>query len=258
MTLRAPRIACTVLALAAVLPVAGCWVPEIEDDPGRLAEYESVTVRRVLSADSILVEGANGKRRKVRYAGVQGPPAGHPMWSKARAQNAYLSLGRQDEARASVEFYPRDETPVNRLSIALNVGDQIEIRSLLAAIPPAGVSTSALYAPVLRELDEPERALGILRSVHEDQSTLWPSKGHDIAMLAAYFGDPELALDAFEDELRYTGVRSVGLWYPHMSEVRQLPEFKELVTEINLVEFWRASGWADACRPVGDDDFTCR
>jgi hypothetical protein len=42
-----------------------------------------------------------------------------------------------------------------------------------------------------------------------------------------------------------------------MSEVRRLPEFKDLVTELNLVEYWRTYGWADACRPLGDDDFEC-
>jgi len=40
-----------------------------------------------------------------------------------------------------------------------------------------------------------------------------------------------------------------------MSEVRQLPGFKELVTDLNLVAYWRASEWADVCRPSGDDDF---
>ncbi len=42
-----------------------------------------------------------------------------------------------------------------------------------------------------------------------------------------------------------------------MSEVRQLPGFKESVTDLNLVAYWRASGWADLCQPLGDDDFEC-
>jgi hypothetical protein len=42
-----------------------------------------------------------------------------------------------------------------------------------------------------------------------------------------------------------------------MSDVRRLPGFKELVTDLNLDAYWRASGWADACRPIGADDFTC-
>jgi hypothetical protein len=30
-----------------------------------------------------------------------------------------------------------------------------------------------------------------------------------------------------------------------MSEVRRLPEFKKLVAELNLVEYWRAYGWLE-------------
>lgn len=42
-----------------------------------------------------------------------------------------------------------------------------------------------------------------------------------------------------------------------MSEVRTLPEFKTLVTDVNLVDYWRAYGWADACRALSENDFTC-
>jgi len=169
----------------------------------------------------------------------------------------YLALGRLDEAREAVDFRASDSVSADRLSIALSAGDEDEIRSLLAAMPPAAIATAMLYTPMLVELNAPEPALAVLRAVHEDQTAFWPSKGHDIAMLAAYLGDPELALEAFGEELRYTGVRAPGLWYPHMSEVRRLPAFKELMADINLVDFWRASGWADACQPLGNDDFNC-
>jgi hypothetical protein len=76
-------------------------------------------------------------------------------------------------------------------------------------------------------------------------------------MMAAYFGDPHFALKVIGQDLRTSTVRLFALWYPVMSEARQLPEFKELATELNLVEYWRAYGWADACKPLGDDDFTC-
>ena len=42
-----------------------------------------------------------------------------------------------------------------------------------------------------------------------------------------------------------------------MADVRRLPGFKDLVTDLNLVEYWRTYGWADACEPLGNDDFTC-
>jgi hypothetical protein len=76
-------------------------------------------------------------------------------------------------------------------------------------------------------------------------------------MVAAYFGDPQFALKVKGEEIRTGPTRLSSVWYPVMSEVRQLPEFKKLVTELNLVEYWRAHGWADACRPLGEDDFEC-
>jgi hypothetical protein len=43
-----------------------------------------------------------------------------------------------------------------------------------------------------------------------------------------------------------------------MSDARRLPRFKQLVTDSNLVEYWRAYGWADYCRPLGDAEFVCQ
>ena len=97
----------------------------------------------------------------------------------------------------------------------------------------------------------------MLRDVYRDENLQWPRKHHEIAMVAAYFGDPQFALKVKGQEVRTSTARLAALWYPVMSEVRQLPEFKKLVTDLNMVEYWRAYGWADACRPLGDNDFTC-
>ena len=143
------------------------------------------------------------------------------------------------------------------LTIALNEGDSQEIKAIMAAKPPADISTIELYAPVLKVFDSREMVLSTLRAAYADNGSRWPSKLHDIALLAAYFGDPELALQTIGEEFRLNKARLFAVWYPVMSEVRQLQGFKELMTDLNLVAYWRASGWADLCRPLGDDDFTC-
>jgi len=102
-------VLCGVLAGAPALS-GGCWVPETQgdEDPGRLADYEMVTVRRVLSAVRILVETESGRQREIRYAGVEGPSAGHALWTAARADNAQLVHG-QEVQLIPVEDHDHDD-----------------------------------------------------------------------------------------------------------------------------------------------------
>jgi len=191
------------------------------------------------------------------------------QWEKAEAAEPSLGLksfrvyvalaqGRFADARDVMAraAHPDQIVPF-RLIIALNEGDSEEIKATIAAMPPTAISTTALYSPVLSVFDSPEMVLSTLRSTYADKGSRWPSKLHDIALLAAYFGDPELALQIIGEETRNSAVRLHSVWYSMMSEVRQLPGFKELVTDLNLVAYWRAIGWADLCRPLGDDDFEC-
>ena len=39
--------------------------------------------------------------------------------------------------------------------------------------------------------------------------------------------------------------------------VRKTERFKALVRKAGLVDYWRARGWPDLCRPMGADDFVC-
>jgi TolB-like protein/Tfp pilus assembly protein PilF len=142
------------------------------------------------------------------------------------------------------------------LILALNEGDAGAVRGLLASMPPSAANT-VLYAPIAATFDSRPAVLDILRAAHADSAADWPSRLHDIALLAAFFEDDELALLALGDEVRYTVVRLDAAWYPLMSGVRRLPGFKQLVTDLNLVGYWRTHRWADACRPVGPEEFAC-
>ena len=68
------------------------------------------------------------------------------------------------------------------------------------------------------------------------------------------YGDPQLSFDILKEF-----PNSTPPWTRNMgSDMRQLPEFKEWVREIGLVDYWRGTGkWPDLCHPVGDDDFVC-
>ena len=79
-----------------------------------------------------------------------------------------------------------------------------------------------------------------------------------IAAWASYFGEHELALQVFSEFLVANLFYIWPIWRPIHKEMSQLPEFKDLVIKIGLVDYWRKSGnWGDFCHPVGDDDFVC-
>jgi hypothetical protein len=37
--------------------------------------------------------------------------------------------------------------------------------------------------------------------------------------------------------------------------VRKLAQFKAVMRQVGLVDYWRERGWPAFCRPVGADDF---
>jgi len=182
------------------------------------------------------------------------PLGGQPV---RMSWHASLAQGRFTEAKEISDWPGVANRIENYLDIALNERDPEALKAAIQALPKTSIAFISLYAPVLTEFDSPERILSMLRDVYRDENLQWPRKHHDIAMVAAYFGDPQFALKVKGQEVRAATIRLQTLWYPVMSEVRQLPEFKKLVSDLNLVEYWRAYGWADACRPLGDNDFTC-
>ena len=168
-----------------------------------------------------------------------------------------LAEGRPADAREALLWAPESRRREREFLIHLSERDTDGFAQWIANGPPASIEMRALFSRISSVLDSPEAAVSILREVYADQTALWPSKLHDVAVLAAFFGAPEFALQVVGEEVRFTSVRQGSLWLPVMSDVRRLPGFKELVTDLNLVEFWRASGWADACRPIGENDFEC-
>ena len=182
------------------------------------------------------------------------PMGGRPI---RMSWHASLAQGRFAEAREVSNWTTSANRIENYLDIALNQRDPEEIRAAIQALPKANAAYIELYAPVLAELDSPERVLSILRDVYRDENLQWPRKLHDIAIVAALFDDPQFALKVKGEEVRASTTRLAALWYPVMSDARHLPEFKKLVTDLNLIEYWRTYGWADACKPLGDSDFTC-
>lgn len=167
-----------------------------------------------------------------------------------------IAAGDFEAARVMAVQFRDNRRFDTELHIALNDGSIDDVRKALAAMPNT-IAGIELYGPVLEYLNSPEHARGHLETLLANSDLVWPSKYHDIGLLAAFLGDPELALEALSREIPHTTVRFATLWYPVMGEVRSLTRFKTLVEQVNLVEYWRTYGWADSCRPLGSEDFEC-
>ena len=46
-------------------------------------------------------------------------------------------------------------------------------------------------------------------------------------------------------------------WLPDAEEFRASPQFKQLIFEGGVFEFWQSYGFPPQCRAIGDDDFEC-
>jgi hypothetical protein len=79
-----------------------------------------------------------------------------------------------------------------------------------------------------------------------------------LARWAAYYRKPELSLELLAEAVPNLSQPSV-LWQPLMSDVRRLPEFKDLVRKLGLLDYyyWRAHGWSDFCHPLSHENFAC-
>ncbi len=123
-----------------------------------------------------------------------------------------------------------------------------------------GPQTRALNESMLRHLEQPGPALADLRRRLDDPGNA--NNGIVVMNLAAwagYFGDPELALAATRRLPLLAGSAfNWTAWRPVLSEMRQLPGFRDMVRDWGLVDYWRATGeWGAFCRPVGETDFEC-
>ena len=119
-------------------------------------------------------------------------------------------------------------------------------------------SNAAISLRMQALLDDPEAALAELRRMLDDPAFASPFTRNIIAIWAVYFGELQLAFTLLREFL--LSPNSLNLvflvWRAIYRDVRRLPQFKELLREVGLVDYWRQTGkWGDFVRPVGDEDF---
>ena len=80
----------------------------------------------------------------------------------------------------------------------------------------------------------------------------------DLNFVYAYVGARERVFEHYERNLQIgIFVFPFWLWDPLYAPLRKTERFKALMRNAGLVDYWRAKGWPDLCRPMGADDFVC-
>jgi len=117
-------------------------------------------------------------------------------------------------------------------------------------------------------LNDRDAMLAILREAAKD-----PAYGGDRRAIifqmetADALGDADLAVDALRRYLETFDGFAEGhmnhraywqFWTAPHSKLRAHPEFKRLLIQTGVADYWRNTGrWGDGCKPVGADDFQC-
>jgi len=185
--------------------------------------------------------------------------------SAAYLCDAYAARGEIQLAYAEADRFRDYSGPrfvlvkASALMAAMVAGERAQIDEHLGQLIPSDANAGIALA--MRErLDDPEAALAELErslTLPEYQSAF---QRNIIAIWAAYFGAPDVALELMREFLVQQNNRSLTFlaWRAIFRDVRRLPGFKGLLQEIGLVDYWRKTGdWGYFCRPVGHDDFEC-
>jgi TolB-like protein len=195
------------------------------------------------------------------------------MFISRDLQYDYTAARRIDDAEAeyqrSLSLEGNDTGPTGlafHRMLARSEADPKALRDL------HGRLAKALGWPFLLDLggvlDDRDAMRAILREAAKD-----PAYGQDreaivfLMETADALGDADLAVDALRRHLESSEgfnegrMRHAAYWMfwtvPH-SSLRSHPEFKRLLIQTGVADYWRKTGkWGDGCKPVGADDFQC-
>ena len=143
------------------------------------------------------------------------------------------------------------------LVAALAAGDVAEIKKradIVVRVEPNAGNLNGEFAQLVEDRTALRAAVA---NAWANPSNRIGLRGLAVGSWAAYAGDPALALESLRAQPNL--IVTFAIWRPVMAGVRAQPEFKNLVRERGLVDYWRKSGtWGDFCKPLGADDFECR
>jgi adenylate cyclase len=231
-------------ALAKMLPAT----PAHEPDPRAVAGMVLCAMGR-LSESIRELETA----RRADPLGI-GPTSG-------LTQVLYIA-GRDEEAET--EYRRTEDLPGNRYALEharllriWETGTPEEVKAQFRRLLGCGSIPIAALGRLIDVMDDPPASRALLREALEDPANHDATRTTILGWHAAIAGDDELALQALHRSfVDLKGGMVQGLWFPFLRRVHRLGGFKQLIRDLGLYDYWRASGnWGDFARPVGEDDF---
>jgi len=174
-----------------------------------------------------------------------------PVFNRVTAEVLWLN-GRTDEAIARLKALPLAFGPRLRLAeVYSSVGRFRDAADALQEVP------SGIFDPIAVE-----EAIRLLRMAPAKAPPARTAlRRTRLSFVYLYTGAPSRVLDFFEG-LVDAACPALGnpisrLWVNSYSPVRKTKRFKTYARRAGFVEYWRARGWPEFCRPVGADDFIC-
>jgi adenylate cyclase len=135
--------------------------------------------------------------------------------------------------------------------------------ALATAYAAHGQYERAADTLLLIQLQLPQEAMEaahLLRSAPNKVSApaSLPTFNNELNFVYAHIGAMERVMEYYEHGLRIGNVQGASrLWDPVYAPLRKTERFRKFIRDLGLVDYWRARGWPDLCRPAGADDFEC-
>lgn len=148
-------------------------------------------------------------------------------------------------------------------------GDGAQLRELYARLQRSAEFDTPFFRDIGSVLDDREAMRALVGKAVADEAYGGGVRAAYVwTAIADALGDADLAVAAIRRNLesaegfgqgampqRYY----VALWNAPYSGARAHPDFKRLLIETGVADYWRQTGrWGDGCEPVGTEDFRCR
>jgi TolB-like protein len=139
----------------------------------------------------------------------------------------------------------------------MGVDSGIVLAQLLSLLKDANVALS-LDRTLVDRIDSVAAARALLRKMSEDPANQEALRMWILASYALAIGDTDLGMTTMRHGVVDMGGNVFILWGSSSPAMRTDPRFKQMLRDVGLIDFFRASGkWNDFCQPVGKDDFQC-